>query len=77
MYLGFGILRRGRKRMSLFELLADALVNMRKYLKKDGMTDEDINDTFDYAAEFIKKIKPNITQEELDTVIKALKEGKK
>ena len=63
--------------MSLFELLADALVNMRKYLKKDGMTDEDINDTFDYAAEFIKKIKPNITQEELDTVIKALKEGKK
>ena len=63
--------------MSLFELLADALVNMRKYLKKDGMTYEDINDTFDYAAEFIKKIKPNITQEELDTVIKALKEGKK
>ena len=63
--------------MSLFELLADALVNMRKYLKKDGMTDEDINDTFDYAAEFIKKIKPNITQEELDTIIKALKEGKK
>lgn len=63
--------------MSLFEVLADALVNMRKYLKKDGMTDEDINDTFDYAAKFIKKIKPNITQEELDTVIKALKEGKK
>lgn len=63
--------------MSLFELLADALVNMRKYLKKDGMTDEEVNDTFDYAAKFIKKIKPNITQEELDTVIKALKEGKK
>lgn len=63
--------------MSLFKLLTDALVNMRKCLKNDGMTDEEVNDTFDYAAKFIKKIKPNITQEELDTVIKALKEGKK
>lgn len=63
--------------MNLFELLTDTLTKARDYFKKDGLTDQDINDTFDYAAKFIKKIKPNITQEELDTVIKALKEGKK
>ena len=63
--------------MNLFELLTDTMIKARTYFKKDGLTDEEINDTFDYAAQFIKKIKPNITQEELDTVIKALKEGKK
>lgn len=63
--------------MNLFELLTDTLTKARAYFKKDGLTDQDINDTFDYAAKFIKKIKPNITKEELDTVIKALKEGKK
>lgn len=63
--------------MNLFELLTDTLTKARTYFKKDGLTDQDINDAFDYAAKFIKKIKPNITKEELDTVIKALKEGKK
>ena len=60
--------------MSIYRSAYNAILSLKRFAKKDGGTDEDINDAIDYATNFFKKTR--LPEDTKQIILKVLEDSK-